>query len=325
VDPRLAAHLELAEVPDADFVVRAYRLVLRRDPEPGALERDVAKLAAGTLSRATLLHELVAAEEFARVQALDDAVAFAAWARAADERPRELRAPPGDERPIEIPWCLARYRGEPRLLDVGYAFAEPAYLAALGALDARELVGVDLAEAEVPGLRAVVSDARELPFPRRSFDVAICISTLEHVGRDNRVYGLGFERDTEGTTKALRELGRVADRALVSVPTGERQELDWLVQLPPDEWLALFREAGLLVFEHEVYELAENGWRSAPAFDPHGVQFGETHANAVLCAELHPATPGARLRALGRRVRGRESPDARSGPPAHPGPTRDRP
>ena len=47
-------------------------------------------------------------------------------------RPRELRAPAeSDERAIEIPWCLARYDGEPRVLDVGYAFAEPAYLAGL--------------------------------------------------------------------------------------------------------------------------------------------------------------------------------------------------
>lgn len=305
MDPRLAAHLELAEVPDADFVVQAYRLTLRRDPEPEALERDVVKLRAGTLSRATLVHELVGVAEFARVQAFDDAIAFASWARAANERPRELRAPPGDERPIEIPWCLSRYRGEPRLLDVGYAFAEPAYLAAIAALGARELVGVDLAEADVPGLRAVVADVRELPFPRRSFDVAVCISTLEHVGRDNRVYGLGVERDPEGTTKALRELRRVARRLLLSVPTGEREELDWLVQLPPDDWLALFRRAGFLVFEHEVYELAEEGWRPAPEFAPASVRFGETHANAVLCAELHPATLRRRAREAARRLRRR--------------------
>ena len=57
-----------------------------------------------------------------RVRVLDDAVAWATAQRAADERPRNLVAPAGtDERPIEIPWCLARYRGEPRLLDVGYS------------------------------------------------------------------------------------------------------------------------------------------------------------------------------------------------------------
>ncbi|MEX0674334.1 MAG: hypothetical protein WD067_06135, partial [Gaiellaceae bacterium] len=301
VDSRLAAQLELDAAPDQDFVVRAYRLLLRRDPEPEALERDLEKLRAGTLSRATLLSELAAAAEFQRVRALDDAIAFAAWARAAGERPRELRAPPGDERPIEIPWCLSRYRGEP-LLDVGYAFAEPAYLAALVGLDAPELVGVDLAEADVPGLRGVVGDVRSLVFRDREFGVAICISTLEHVGRDNRTYGLGREQDAGGPAEALRELRRVAERTLISVPTGEREELDWLVQLPPDEWLSLFEDAGFLVFEHEVYMLTHEGWASEPAFEPAGVRFAGTHAGAVLCAELHPATLRRRAREAVRRV-----------------------
>jgi hypothetical protein len=301
VDSRLAAQLELAAAPDQDFVVRSYRLLLRRDPEPDALARDLEKLRAGTLSRATLLAELAAAEEFERVRALDDAIAFAGWARAAGERPRELRAPPGDERPIEISWCLSRYRGEP-LLDVGYAFAEPAYLAALAGLDAPALVGVDLAEADVPGLRGVVADVRSLPFRDREFGVAVCISTLEHIGRDNRTYGLGDEQDAGGPAEALRELRRVAERTLISVPTGDSEELDWLVQLPPDEWLSLFEEAGFLVFEHEVYALGGEGWGPAPAFEPAGVRFAGTHASAVLCAELHPATLRRRAREALRRV-----------------------
>jgi hypothetical protein len=305
VDPRLAAHFEVASVPDREFVEHAYRLFLRRDPEPAALERDLEKLLEGTISRATLLAELAAADEFARVRALDDAIAFAAWARATGERPRGLRAPVGDERPVEIPWCLSRYRGEPRLLDVGYAFAEPVYLAALSTLGAEELVGVDLGEAEVPGLRRVVADVRELPFRRGEFDVAICISTLEHVGRDNRVYGLDLERDPQGIHAALRELRRVSRRLLVSVPTGEREELDWLVQLPPGDWLALFARAGFLVFEHEVYALGEDGWHAEPDFDPAGVRYRETQAGAVLCAELHPATARARLRARLRAIRRR--------------------
>src|SRR5688572_25539662 len=195
----LAAHVELRATQDEELVRRLYRLALRRDPDAEALERAVRKLEQGTLSRATLLRELVASEEFERVRLLDDAVAFAAWARAQSERPRELTAPAGtDERAIEIPWALSRLRGESRVLDVGYAFAEPAYLVGLVEAVAGEPVGVDLAEREVPGLRGVVADVRDLPFEQRSFDVALLISTLEHVGRDNTVYGLGNERDAGG-------------------------------------------------------------------------------------------------------------------------------
>src|SRR5581483_6365997 len=104
------------------------------------------------------------------------------------ERPRNLTAPPGvDERPIEIPWCLARVRPGERVLDVGYAFAEQVYLDAL--VDLGGVTGVDLVEREAPGITGVQADLRELPFGDHQFDVAIAISTLEHVGRDNTQYG----------------------------------------------------------------------------------------------------------------------------------------
>jgi len=132
----LAAWLDAAAGSDDEFVERAWRLVVRRAPEPDAKERALAKLADGTLSRSGVLRELVASEEFDRIAALDAAVSFAAGRRAAPrdgpDRPRELRADAAfDERAIEIPWALARYNGERRVLDVGYAFAEPAYLAGL--------------------------------------------------------------------------------------------------------------------------------------------------------------------------------------------------
>src|SRR6185312_7336935 len=103
---------------DEEFVRRAYRLVLRRDPEPAAFERSV--------SRATLVAELVASREFEELRALDDALVRA------DGPARFLEAPPRlDERAIEIPWALSRIGEARRVLDVGSANALPAYLAAL--------------------------------------------------------------------------------------------------------------------------------------------------------------------------------------------------
>jgi O-antigen chain-terminating methyltransferase len=208
-----------------------------------------------------------------------------------------------DERPIEIPWCLSRYRGERRVLDVGYAYAEPSYLAALLGLGAHELVGVDLAEAEVPGLISVVADARSLPFADASFDVVFCISTIEHVGADNERYGLGTSRG--GMDEALRELRRVASRLLVTVPCGEPGDHGWFVQDDPEGWRRRLHDAGFLIFEDEVYELTDDGWRSAPELDPAGVRYGERGpgASGVLCAELHPRTAGAMLREGIRRLR----------------------
>ena len=293
MDARLAAYLELAETADEAYVRHLYRLGLRRDPEPEALDRALTRLADGTLSRATLLAELADSEEFARVRALDEAIAFAARARRNGERPRGLTAAAAwDDRLIELPWTLARYRGEGRVLDVGYAFAEPAYLAALVGLGAPELVGVDLGEADVPGMRTLRADVRSLPFRDGSFDVAFCISTLEHVGRDNRRYGYDEEPDEAGMRAALAELRRVLTRdgrLLLSVPCGEPEEHGWYVQLDPAGWRRLFKDGGFSVVELEVYEQRPDGWRAAPP-DP-----ARPLADGCLCAELRPGGSFRRL------------------------------
>ena len=203
---------------------------------------------------------------------------------------RGLTAPPGDERPIEIPWALGRARGAKRVLDAGSAFAEPAYLAALLALGADEVVAVDLAPMDVPGLRAVVADLRNLPFGDGSFDVALCISTIEHVGFDNSVYGIDAERDDDGIARALGELRRVLapdGRLVVTVPTGAREDHGWFVQLEPDEWRARFASAGFDTTDEETYALGPEGW--AAVEDVSGARYREQGAGAVLCAELTPA------------------------------------
>src|SRR5512132_3763397 len=132
MDPLVRAGLDAYESSDCDFVERAFRELLRRPPDDEARERALAKLAEGTLSRATFLHELATAREAGRVRELDDAVALGLGARARGERLEWLQAPAGtDERVVEVPWVLSRLVPEGRVLEVGYAFAEAPYLVAL--------------------------------------------------------------------------------------------------------------------------------------------------------------------------------------------------
>ena len=293
MDEGLRAWLEAAEGDDETFVDQAFRLVLRRPPDEEARTRAVAKLREGTLSRATLLHELSTAPESERVRLLDDAVAFARGARDRGERPRWLQGPPAtDERVVEIPWVLARLRGG-RALEVGYAFAEPPYLTALLGAGFDELTGVDLADADVPGMTTVRADVRALPFDNGAFDLVLCVSTLEHVGADNTGYGLETEVDVQSRSAALRELRRVltsGGRLLVTVPCGEPGDYGWFRQDDVQGWTQLFTRAGFFIEEQEVYELTAEGWRSSPEFDPRGLRYGERGpaASAVLCAELSP-------------------------------------
>jgi len=146
---------------DAEFVERSYALILRRAPDAAGLEGAVRALADGAVSRAGFVQGLAESAEFAELRGLDDALLAARGGPL-----RGLGAPPGtDERRIEIPWVISRYRGEAHVLDVGYAYAPPAYIDVLTRLGAADLVGVDLAEpVEIPGLRPVQADLRDLPF-----------------------------------------------------------------------------------------------------------------------------------------------------------------
>jgi SAM-dependent methyltransferase len=313
MDPRLAAELTAHEVSDEEFVDAAFRHILRRLPDQEAQERALSKLAAGTLSRATLIHELATSEESRRVRELDDAVALGLGARARRERIRWLQAPAEtDERVVEIPWVLSRLRVSGRVLEVGYAFAETAYLGGLLRAGV-ELVGADLAKRDAGGMETVEADVRKLPFPDRSFDQVLLVSTLEHIGADNTVYGLAAESDGAARLEALCELNRVLRHKvslLVTVPLGEPGDHGWFKQEDEHGWTQLFTRAGFFVEEIEAYELQREGWRAAPAFHTEGVRYGERGpaASAVLCADLSPGrlrryvSPGGLRKATRRRA-----------------------
>jgi O-antigen chain-terminating methyltransferase len=295
MDERLAAHLELASLTDEAFVERAFELLLRRPPDDEARGHALAALAGHGLSRAGLLAELADSEEFRRLRALDDGVGRGAAARTSGERPHELvSSAEFDERPVELAWTLGRYRSERRVLDVGYAFAEPAWLAAVLGLGARELTGVDLADRDVPGMTTVRADLRKLPFDARSFDLVFCVSTLEHVGGDNSRYELDTGQDAEAPLAALHELRRVTARGgkiLLTVPCGAEPS-DWYLVQPADAWRVWFRKADLYVYDEEVYVQADGVW-----------QQGARDGDGVLCAELHPGRRRHELVRLLRRRR----------------------
>jgi hypothetical protein len=141
----------------------------------------------------------------------------------------------------------------------------------------------------------------------------LLVSTLEHVGADNTVYGLDAERDEGARPAALRELARVLVRdgsLLVTVPLGEPGDHGWFRQEDERGWTSLFARAGLFVEELEAYVLGTDGWRAAPSFDPAGVRYGERGpaASAVLCADLSPGrlrhllSPGGLRKTTRRRV-----------------------
>ncbi len=192
------------------------------------------------------------------------------------------------ERVIEIPWVLRRLPSddEKRVLDIGTAFSLIVYKWLL-VRQPHVIEIADLAKAHVPGLRSHVADVRNLPFADDSFDVAICVSTLEHVGMDNSDYGI--ESGGAGDVDGLRELGRVARRVLVTVPAGSDENLGWQRQYAPRTFRRVVEEAGLAVERLEVFAHdPASGWAVAEEDSVEDRTYGQGAfaAAAIVCAEL---------------------------------------
>jgi SAM-dependent methyltransferase len=202
------------------------------------------------------------------------------------------------ERIIEIPWVFARvptWHGA-RVLDVGTAFAPFFYRQWLASLARQvELHVVDLAPAWIRRATVHRADVRRLPFASETFDAVTCISTLEHIGLDNRRYGVGDEPSaSRPDVLALRELRRVTrpgGRVLVTVPAGVAGEHSWYRQYSPASWAATVASASLSTsdigyFTHD----SSRGWLAAAPeeVELHEYGIGAPNAAALICASLVP-------------------------------------
>jgi hypothetical protein len=192
------------------------------------------------------------------------------------------------ERVVEIPWVLRSLSGDSttRLLDIGTAFAPVVYKRLLVRLPQTVEVA-DLAPAELLGLPSHVADVRTLPFADGSFDIAVCVSTLEHVGMDNTNYNVASGGG--GDVAGLRELGRVARTVFVTVPAGADANMGWQRQYAPSTFRARVDEAGLRVARLEVFAHDPfTGWSPAPEDSVLERSYGQgtPAAAAVICAEL---------------------------------------
>ncbi len=192
------------------------------------------------------------------------------------------------ERVVEIPWVLRSLTGDSRtrVLDIGTAFAPVVYKRLL-VRRPQSVEVADLAPAELLGLPSHVADVRRLPFAEDSFDVAICVSTLEHVGMDNANYNVasGGGGDVDG----LRELGRIARTVFVTVPAGADADMGWQRQYAPGTFRERVQAAGLSVRRLEVFAHdPARGWSPAPEDSVADRTYGEgtIAAAAVICAEL---------------------------------------
>jgi hypothetical protein len=258
-----------------EVLARAYRRLRLRLPQPWSRRLGqlayLPKLAAGHVETR---------REFAEEPLIERL--------AAGEQPLDRIGVGMSERVIEIPWVLrglaAAHAG--RVLDIGTAFSPVVYKRLL--LRQPHVVEVaDLAEVDIVGLQSHLADVRNLPFTADSFDVAICLSTLEHIGMDNAQYDV--ESGGDGDVDALRELGRVARRVLVTVPAGDDRNMGSHRQYAPETFRRVVEEAGLTVERLDVFAHDPvHGWVRSEEGAVANRNFGEgvVAAAASICAEL---------------------------------------
>src|SRR5438477_9514263 len=176
------------------------------------------------------------------------------------------------ERAIEIPWALSRYNGGRRVLEVGCSFASenPEYIRGLIALNIPELHGIDISSVEAPHFIKKTADIRKSGYETGFFDFILCISTLEHVGKDNTKYYApvaelppdahpSFEPDT----LALMEMYRILKpdgKLIVTVPFGKFADYGWFTQYDSRAISTLFESIPSASISAEYFKYTKDGW-----------------------------------------------------------------
>lgn len=142
-----------------------------------------------------------------------------------------------DERVVEYPWLLAQRPFE-RTLDAGSTlnldFVLDRIQPHVSDLHIVTLRPEDVAYPE-RGISYAYADLRDLPFRDGLYDTVVCLSTIEHVGMDNALYGgPGRAADPRGEARrAVAELRRVlapGGRLLMTVPYGRAADHGWFRQ-----------------------------------------------------------------------------------------------
>ena len=205
---------------DNELVSLVYKVFLDRDVDAAGLASYSQLLASGG-SLADIVGDIVRSPEFLHLT----------------------------ERSVEIPWCLARIGNARKVLDVGCA--ESSYLELLGHL---EWYGVDSRDplVRVPeNFHFIKGDITQDILPHNSFDLVICISTLEHIGLE--AYGMKTVRNGDRLALDVM-LGSLRDngRLLITVPFGRRATHHWLRVYDKGEWRRLTK--GVKITEESYFK-----------------------------------------------------------------------
>jgi SAM-dependent methyltransferase len=217
-----------------------------------------------------------------------------------------------DERVVEYPWLFGHLselgKPKPRVLDAG-SILNHDFILSRAPLKGGDLTIMTLAPEKYcqwyDRVSYVYGDLRETFFNDQTFDVIICISTIEHIGLDNTLLYTSdrqrAERDETGFVAAAREFRRILKPGgvcYVSFPFGLRQNLGWYQVFDGSMVEQLLNAFGPASYEIEYFRYSQDGWQRSDAegvkdavvFDVHSGQGrGDDRAassRAIACLRL---------------------------------------
>jgi hypothetical protein len=123
----------------------------------------------------------------------------------------------------------------------------------------------------------------------------VCLSTLEHVGMDNRLYGdtaVASADPTPEVGQVLQELRRVTQPGgvlLLSVPFGKRDDRGWFRILDADDLQPLMEAPGWRVDHTRIVRATQDGWRECAITDAASAGYNEPESEKRTGARTAPA------------------------------------
>jgi Methyltransferase domain len=183
-----------------------------------------------------------------------------------------------DERVVEYPWLASRLpRG--KVLDAGSTLNHPHVLERfLPRVDELRVVTLAPEPGSFPNVSYEYADLRDLPYEDGAFDAVVSLSTLEHVGMDQSLYGIETPRADDPAAelrRAVAELRRVGGSLFATVPYGAPEDHGWFRQLDRAEVESLGGEV-------EIYRYSADGWQRSSLAEASREHYHDHHADQIV-------------------------------------------
>lgn len=194
-----------------------------------------------------------------------------------------------DERVVEYAWLFERMAAltaeSNHVLDAGSVLNYPVVLDAWRRAAFPPVSIVTLAYEGYADLsdrvRYEFADLRQLPYRDEWFPVVFSLSTLEHVGLDNTIYGAAGDRARDASAEAVRaleQLQRVTQRGgtlLLSVPYGTRSDRGWFRIFDAEDLDRLRSVSGWTNVRSRYFRATRDGWRECTADEAKSAGYNE--------------------------------------------------